>query len=215
MNRLKAVILLSAIFLAQNLFAQVDTITFRFLPDIANTFKLRCQAQKVNFSGTDTILMPFELSDTVNGAYTFDWGGTIEPQSTDDIPLASYEFTSPGINVFSISIYEDATGKTYTDSKTFEIRDIIRVPNVFTPNDDGINDLFIVRANGIDVLEISIYSRTGTIVYSERAPIIVWNGRNSSGSVLSAGIYYYVLKSEKAGVPAQNGFFYIFDPAKK
>jgi len=211
MSRLKVVIFLSLVFFTQNLFAQVDTVTFHFLPDIANTYKLKCQAQKVNFEGNDTIVTPFELSDTVNGAYTFNWGGTVEPESADNIPLASYEFTSPGTYVFDISIYEDASGKTYTDSKTFEIRDIIRVPNVFTPNNDDKNDLFIVKSNGIDVLEISIFTKTGAMVYSTKSPIIVWDGRNSSGSIMSEGVYYYVLTSEDSSV-SQKGFFHLYDP---
>ncbi|MFC2096300.1 gliding motility-associated C-terminal domain-containing protein [Bacteroidota bacterium] len=209
MSRIKVFVYLVLFLIANNAISQVDTVTIRFIPDAA-TFKLRCQAEKVNIVGTDTTYEAFSLADTVNGAYVFDWSGTQEPNSEDGLPLVSYEFGATGVYTFNLSVYEDATGITYTDSKDFEIRDIIRVPNVFTPNGDGVNDLFVVRANGVVPLEISIYSRTGTLVYNNRSPIIVWDGRNSSGSELSQGIYYYVLKSDDPAVPTQNGFFHLY-----
>ena len=214
MGKIKVFIYLSVFFFAQNLFAQVDTITIRFIPDVA-TFKLKCQAEKVTFSGTDTVYEAFTIADTVNGSYTFDWSGTEEPDSEDGVPLVSYEFTTAGTYTFTLSVYEDLTGKTYTDTKTYDILDIIRVPNVFTPNGDDVNDLFIVRANGVDPIEISIYSRTGTLVYSEKAPIIVWDGKSSSGLDLSEGIYFYVLKTGRSGIPDQQGFFHLYNTDQK
>ncbi len=207
MSKIKVFVYLVLFLIAGNAVAQVDTITFRFEPDVSS-YNIFCQAQKVNISGTDTSYTNFEISDTVNSAYTFNWGGDTEPY-VDGLPRVRYEFAAPGIHTFNVSIFENSTGKTYTDSKTFEIRDVVIVPNVFTPNGDGVNDLFIVKANGITPLEIWIYSRTGTQVFNEKAPIIVWDGRNSSGSELSQGIYYYVLKSDDSSV-SQNGFFHLY-----
>ena len=206
MGRLKVFIYFILFLIASSAIAQtpVDTITFRFEPDVA-TYRIRCHAQKVVAGDTSF----FEITDTLNGAYTLDWGGDIEP-IVDGLPLVTYEFLTPGIKTFSLSVLEDATGKTFTESKTFEIIDAIRVPNVFTPNNDGINDLFIIRSNGIVPLEISIFSRTGTLVYSAKSPIIVWDGRNSSGSELSGGIYFYILKSDDPAVQDQKGFFHLY-----
>jgi len=214
MSRIKVFVYLVFFLIANKAISQVDTVTIKFIPDVS-TFKLRCQAEKVNIDGIDTTYEAFTLADTLNGAYVFDWSGTQEPNSEDGIPLVSYEFNTIGTYTFNVSIYEDISGKTYTDSKTFEIRDLIIVPNVFTPNGDGVNDLFVVKANGITPLEIWIYSRTGTKVFNEKAPIIVWDGRNASGSELSQGIYYYVLKSDDPTILGQNGFFHLYNPDDK
>ena len=208
MNRIKVIIYLFILLLSKQLVAQVDTVSFNFVPDVA-TFKIKCQSQKVNIVGTDTTFVDFVIADTVNGAYTFDWGGDIEPL-IDGLPLVTYQFTTPGVYTFDLSIYEDATGKTITDSKTFEIHDLIRVPNVFTPNGDGLNDQFRINANGITPLEIWIYSRTGTLIFNTKSPIIVWDGRSSSGSVVSEGVYFYKLVSDDPVVPEQQGFFHIY-----
>ena len=208
MGRLKVFIYFTLFIIANSAFAQVDTVTFRFERDVS-TFKIRCQAQKVNVVSGDTTFTDFQITDTVNGAYTFDWGGDTEPV-TDGLPKVIYEFLVAGTYTFNLSVYENSTGKTYTDSKSFEIRDIIRVPNVFTPGFDGVNDLFIVNSNGIIPLEILIYSRTGTLVHQSRSPIIVWDGRNSSGSFVSKGVYYYILTSDDPNIDAITGFIHIY-----
>lgn len=206
MGRIKVFIYLALFLVTSNAIAQIDTVTFSFVPDVA-TYRIRCQAQKVNVVSGDTTFTDFQIEDTA--AYTFDWGGTKNP-NIDGIPLVTYEFDGPGVYSFTLSVYEDVSGKTFIETKSFEIRDLIRVPNVFTPNDDGINELFIVNSNGITPLEITIFSRTGTMVYQQRAPIIVWDGRNSSGSELSDGVYFYILKSDDPNIPVQKGFIHLY-----
>jgi len=210
MVRLKVIIYLFFLLFTQNIFAQIDTVTFRLMPDIGNNYKVNCLAYKVNFGTTDTTYEAFELADTINNAYTFNWAGDVNPDLVSDIHRAIYLYSAPGQYEIQLTVTEDATGNTFTATDTAYIVDNIHVPNVFTPNDDGINDLFIVRANGIDPIEIFIYSQTGTLVFQEKSPVIVWDGRNSSGSKVSRGIYYYILKPSSANHVEQKGFFHLF-----
>lgn len=211
MARIKVFIGLFIILFSQKLIAQVDTIAIRFVPD-ASTFKVKCIAQKVKIVSGASTFTDFEIADTINSAYTFAWSGTSNVGLIEDgLPVAQYEFSIAGNYTFTLTVYEDLTGKTYTYSNDYTIADDILVPNVFTPNGDGVNDLFIVRANGITPLEISIFSRTGTLVFNTRSPIIVWDGKSSSGAELSEGIYYYVLKSDDPAVAAQKGFFHLYN----
>ena len=211
MSRIKAIVYISFLLFAQNIFAQqVDTVSFQIFRDAGNTYKVNCLAYKVNYSATDTTYEEFELSDTVNGSYTFSWGGDELPQGVNNIHRATYQYTAPGAYEITLSVIEDASGTTYNVADTAIIRDVIVVPNVFTPNGDGINDLFIVRSNGIDPLEMSIYSKTGTLVYKQKAPIIVWDGRNASGSKVSQGVYYYILEPSRPDQEAQNGLIYLY-----
>ncbi len=100
--------------------------------------------------------------------------------------------------------------QTISASRVVPVRDTIIVPNVFSPNGDTHNEQFIVRSNGITPLEISIYSRTGMMVYKTKAPIIIWDGRNSSGTEMSEGIYYYILKSDDPNIPEKTGFLHLY-----
>jgi gliding motility-associated-like protein len=68
------------------------------------------------------------------------------------------------------------------------------VPNVFTPNGDGINDFFEIKFEGLTNISGEIYSRWGEQVYSWDG-IPRWDGKNN-GKAVTAGIYFYQLKAE-------------------
>jgi gliding motility-associated-like protein len=70
-----------------------------------------------------------------------------------------------------------------------------QLPNVFTPNGDGINDLFtpLDGYRYVKDIDINIYNRWGQIVFHTNNPGINWNGNvDNSGGACPAGVYYYV-----------------------
>lgn len=72
----------------------------------------------------------------------------------------------------------------------------IQFPNVFTPNDDGINDEFSPLDTQWHYLEeIDIINRWGNQVISLKPPF-VWDGLDSAGNKVSNGVYYYVTQSK-------------------
>ncbi len=68
------------------------------------------------------------------------------------------------------------------------------VPNVFTPNGDGINDTYLIKTEFLAKYEISIYNRWGKEVFSSQDPNAPWNGTIDK-SPASAGVYYYIIRS--------------------
>lgn len=78
----------------------------------------------------------------------------------------------------------------------------IFVPNVFSPNDDGKNDLLVVYT-GIAVEQINylrIFTRKGDLVFeaknfSGNSNYIGWNGR-FNGEPLNAGVFAYIMEVE-------------------
>ena len=75
---------------------------------------------------------------------------------------------------------------------------IVVVPNIFTPNADGINDAWQpLIQNPLDMLnyQCTIYDRWGIKVFNVSAPLIniAWDGHNTSGLECSVGTYYYVI----------------------
>ncbi len=68
------------------------------------------------------------------------------------------------------------------------------LPNVFTPNNDQQNDLFVPRRNQfVSSVNMSIFNRWGQIVYETSDPNINWDGTDiKSGELLKEGVYYYV-----------------------
>lgn len=74
-------------------------------------------------------------------------------------------------------------------------QEVITIPNVFTPNNDGVNDEFKVNLNGYTAksYHISIFSNWGTLVFNAANSNISWDGRTTSGMKATEGTYFYVL----------------------
>jgi gliding motility-associated-like protein len=71
---------------------------------------------------------------------------------------------------------------------------LYQLPNVFTPNNDGSNDVFRpFPYDFVDKINIIIYNRWGTIVFKTEDPDINWDGKEkTTGRDCSVGVYYYV-----------------------
>jgi len=70
------------------------------------------------------------------------------------------------------------------------------LPNIFTPNGDGLNDVFEpFRYRHVKDIDLKVFNRWGTIVFETTDPAINWNGTGSaSGEMLSDGPYYYTIQ---------------------
>lgn len=72
---------------------------------------------------------------------------------------------------------------------------LYELPNVFTPNGDNINDVYVSYNlnNAIQKVDMKIFNRFGVLVYETDDPAINWNGqyKNKGGNVAS-GVYYYI-----------------------
>lgn len=69
----------------------------------------------------------------------------------------------------------------------------VDVPNVFTPNNDGVNDFFKIRTNGYETLRCTIYDRYGSVVYEFFGLNGSWDGRTHAGMECSNGTYFVIL----------------------
>ena len=70
------------------------------------------------------------------------------------------------------------------------------IPNIFTPNSDGINDNFKIRYNGElkECFEVKIFNRWGNIVFTSSNPDFSWDGKNQFGILQPAGTYFYLIQ---------------------
>ncbi len=84
-----------------------------------------------------------------------------------------------------------------TGNLSFDIIDCeITIPDVFTPNSDGVNDVFeIVGISSYQNSRLTITNRWGKVVYeNSNYGTPFWNGTHyNSGAELADGIYYYEL----------------------
>jgi gliding motility-associated-like protein len=73
-----------------------------------------------------------------------------------------------------------------------EPHESLHIPNSFTPNGDGTNDLFII--DGLpENCNIMVFDRSGKKIFSSDNYQNNWNGTDQDGNVLETGTYWYVL----------------------
>lgn len=95
-----------------------------------------------------------------------------------------------------------------TDSSEVDVSidaSLLLVPNVFTPNGDGINDEFRVIYTSLAEFECWIYNRWGKLVFHWTDPAKGWDG-TINGRPAAAGAYYYVIRAR--GTDAEAGASY-------
>jgi len=68
---------------------------------------------------------------------------------------------------------------------------VIYIPNIFSPNGDGQNDVFRVRGENIETLQLTAYNRWGNKVFEGSEPQAAWDG-TYNGKPCADGVYYYM-----------------------
>lgn len=73
---------------------------------------------------------------------------------------------------------------------------IIKIPNAFTPNNDGLNDNFSYALSGVRSHRLLIYNRWGELVFSSNNARKTWDGTDKrTGRPAQSGVYTYRLRA--------------------
>ena len=75
----------------------------------------------------------------------------------------------------------------------------VNIPNAFSANNDGINDVYHIILNGAQLIHFSVYDRWGQLIYFTESGPIAWDG-TSSGKDQEVGVYVYRIEYELNGV---------------
>lgn len=91
------------------------------------------------------------------------------------------------------------------------------IPNVFSPNGDGINDILRpYEYQDVERIDLKIFNRWGQMVYETDDPDINWNGKHKeTDDIVSPGVYYYVCdvyEKRITGIEIRNivGFIHLY-----
>ena len=92
----------------------------------------------------------------------------------------------------------------------FDATPILEVPNVFTPNADGINDVFLVKAKSLTEFHAILFNRWGKKIYEWDDCTKGWDGK-IGGADASPGVYYYIITATGKDDSEFDvkGFFYL------
>ena len=149
--------------------------------------------QPATVDNTDIQFTDQSGPDVVSWSWSFD---TIPPFTADGPTLMVTYPEMPG-SWTVVLVVTDANGCTSTVTDTVYILPAagLSMPNVFSPNGDGVNDRFRPLEYYGTPATLLIYDRWGTEVHRTRDLRSGWSGR-IQGIPAAAGTYYWVLQEE-------------------
>ena len=151
-----------------------------------------------------------------------EFSATITDIPDGEQPALEWRFIREGEQTPFVTRYEDSTSYTFSESGTFVVSlyatfdeasapellgsiyvtistSILEMPNAFSPNGDGVNDIYKAKSNQRSIIEFHayIFNRWGQKIYEWDDPAGGWDGRHN-GRDVSDGVYYCLVKARGA-----------------
>jgi len=124
--------------------------------------------------------------------YTWDFGdGVTASAVNNNSPI--HEYKQKGEYLVSLTTVSKDGCPGYYEMKVMITPEfVIYIPNAFTPDGDGTNDIFIPKGMEISSFRMEIYSRWGEMIYQTDDLDAGWDGKANNGSDVSQmGVYVY------------------------
>ncbi len=165
--------------------------------------------------------------NAVKYTWIFGDGDTIYQEEPINTPEPHYYYQADKEYLIKL-IASSQEGCIREDTTSIKVdKSELDVPNVFSPNDDGANDYFIIRNVSMREFHLTIFTRSGRKIYEFHGPDInSWEGWDGkiNGEYAYPGIYYYVVDAISWERPAKkytpgksnnySGFFYLLREKK-
>ncbi len=151
-------------------------------------------------------LRPVPIVQAVPDSFMVIYGQTITLNAVGTPPftwspgfgLSCTDCTSPSVTVDSNTMYyvnvADSDGCVAIDSVIIDVIPTFYVPDAFTPNNDGLNDVFRPKFRGYISLEAYIFDRWGQLIYKWNTLDGGWDGR-VNGNKVQEDTYVYLIKA--------------------
>jgi len=183
----------------QVLIDDADSIVAHFLP--IDSFDIEFRVSPVNMGridiDTNSVYDGFTTTSVMKKYIT---GATVDLTETPisdflfDHWVANNHVLTPSNTNSSVS-FVASSDDIITAYYVPEIPNFAGIPEAFSPNEDGTNDVLLVYGNNIVSLTFDIYNRWGERVFSTSSKDKGWNG-NYNGKKAVSGVYMYKLNAE-------------------
>lgn len=141
-------------------------------------------------SGFSPLAVNFTNNSQGASSYSWDFGNG--QGSTLQDP--SHTFAT-GIYTVVLTAYSGSCTSTATLTIIAERPSFMDIPNVFTPNNDKINDLFTINAYGIRDISLEIFNRWGQKLFEYQGVKAAWDGYAINGEPAPDGTYFFFVKA--------------------
>jgi gliding motility-associated-like protein len=162
------------------------------LPDSCVTTPVPAPIAGFDTASIGNFQTTYQFADTSTGGTTWFWD--FGDGTTSNLENPSHQYQGAGTYTV-MQIVTNAAGCVDTIVSTVVVNEGILIPNVFTPDGDGINDEFYIPSSGFESFSIEIFNRWGTKIWDANSGQIRWDGHSTSGQMMSDGTYYFVLNA--------------------
>lgn len=152
-----------------------------------------------SFTATpDSGAVPLFVSFNDNSVNAFSWSWDFGDGNNSSSADPSNVFQLPGTYpvILTVTNSDGCTDTAIVFIIVSDVAAVIEIPNVFTPNGDGTNDLFMIRAEGLADFHLEIYDRWGVLLSTIDTAGMGWDGKTTSGSSAVDGTYYYIFHAK-------------------
>jgi gliding motility-associated-like protein len=129
-----------------------------------------------------------------NSFWTFGNGQTF---TSSIVSPTDVTFKQPGAYTVKLWIQKGGCIKEVSRIIMVDLPGKLESPNIFTPNGDGVNDVYFLHATNLDQIDFTIVDRWGNEVFKVHSTTgnIVWDGKNQAGQDMSDGVYFYKVQA--------------------
>ncbi|MBA3682588.1 MAG: gliding motility-associated C-terminal domain-containing protein [Bacteroidetes bacterium] len=149
----------------------------------------------VSFSNSSASSSSTTPSSSITTAWSFGNGTSSVTANVNISPTTTY--TNAGTYSVTMYVVKGTCMDTVIKVITVELPSKLEVPNVFTPNGDGNNDVFFLKVQNVSEIHAYIFDRWGNQVYETTSNTgnITWDGKTASGKDMPVGTYFYTIKA--------------------
>ncbi len=174
--------------------------------NLADTLTKKLYISTIGSISLDAIADQYTIykgkSTTIRALPPTGWGYSWSPSSTLSNSTSSAPIATPPVTTtYTVSLSDPQVERcSVLDSVTINVIEIIceepyiYVPNAFTPNEDGSNELLLVRSLNIRELYFVLYNRWGEKVFETHDQTIGWDG-TYKGMKADPGVFDYYIKA--------------------
>ena len=151
--------------------------------------------------------------------YEFKWYFDDDSTSSQIDPMHAYQEAGDyNVSLEIKNMYGCIDTKSYADLNFGNLLHVYdsflpeKIPNVFTPDGDGVNDIYFIKVDGVNsVYKFQVYAPTGILVYQSESRTVQWDGKNFAGDDVLPGSYFYVIEATEGNTGNKaRGIIYLF-----
>jgi len=163
-------------------------------PNTKNQTPINKIAAKIiasSLSGKAPLDVDFNVENDNNiVSYLWDFDDN-SPTSNEEAPF--HTFVKSGIYKVTLTVIDkNANSKTliqFIEVQKDVTSSLAKIPNIFTPNGDGQNDVYKIQGENIKVFNARILNTNGKTIYEWNTINGGWNGKDAAGNILPNGSY--------------------------